>query len=292
MDSNSPNNNVLTESWLTVFLGLNIFHLISARLLYRNFPTNTSESAKWNEVIKDTPRLFIKYFITSTALNCITFFFALLYFEKLRMEIKNSPDELANYLEKYGGYLEICNHLRLRAFKSSLIFVPSICSIIGFFGKSMNKFFQSSDLMERFFVNNETPDPDEMVCPITRDLMFDPVFDKKHPKIHRFERNAIETFLKERPINPISMTYLSKNSLFSDDKLKREVESYRQKKYTTLKFSQRALGACTILLLFLGGYQLHQKNSLAGLLFLFGSTIMFSAASFATSSTDRATPSV
>lgn len=277
---------------LTVFLVLNLFHLVSARLLYRNFPTNTSESAKWNEVIKDTPRIFIKYFITSTALSCITFFFTRLYFEKLRREIKNSPEVLAIHLEKYGSYIGIRDHLFGRAFKGSLMFVPSVCAIIGSFGKRINDSFQSCDLMERLFVNNENPDPDEMVCPITRDLMFEPVFDKNHPKIHRFEKGAIEKFLKEKPINPISMTYLSKNSLFSDNKLKRKVESYRQKKYATLNLAQRALGACSILLLLLGGYRFHQKNGLAGLLFFFSSTIVFSAALFTPSPTDRTAPSL
>jgi len=66
--------------------------------------------------------------------------------------------------------------------------------------------------------------PDEFLCPITLDVMTDPVVNIKSR--HRFERAAILEWLKQHATNPLTTLPLSSDDLRRDFKLKREIDDF------------------------------------------------------------------
>eukprot|EP01013_Petalomonas_cantuscygni_P014617 TRINITY_DN2999_c0_g1_i1.p1 TRINITY_DN2999_c0_g1~~TRINITY_DN2999_c0_g1_i1.p1 ORF type:complete len:528 (-),score=65.87 TRINITY_DN2999_c0_g1_i1:154-1737(-) len=66
--------------------------------------------------------------------------------------------------------------------------------------------------------------PERYLCPITQELMSDPVMDTEG---HNFERSAIEQWLSTHSECPLSREPLSKDSLFPNRSLKEGIEEFR-----------------------------------------------------------------
>jgi hypothetical protein len=64
-------------------------------------------------------------------------------------------------------------------------------------------------------------------CPITHELMIDPVID---PDGNSYERRAIEDWLQQNGTSPITRTYLSAADLRPNRALKQAIDEYRQSK--------------------------------------------------------------
>ena len=67
--------------------------------------------------------------------------------------------------------------------------------------------------------------PSEYICPLSQEIMTDPVFDPEHPKIH-FERSWIVTHLQNFKTNPITKTPLKITDLVVDTKLKDAIDNF------------------------------------------------------------------
>ena len=69
--------------------------------------------------------------------------------------------------------------------------------------------------------------PNEYICPISFDIMTDPVFVTAHPE-QRFERSYIEQSLRLKPENPLTREPLSLDGIQADVTMKNEIEQYIQ----------------------------------------------------------------
>ncbi len=66
------------------------------------------------------------------------------------------------------------------------------------------------------------------ICPITNELMKDPVVT---PSMHRFERKAIEHWIRNNGTCPITRQPLRIDQLKSDFAIKQAIEGYVKQKY-------------------------------------------------------------
>jgi hypothetical protein len=72
---------------------------------------------------------------------------------------------------------------------------------------------------------HEEPVPDEFRCLITTYIMTDPVYDPNHPQ-YKFEKTAIEHWLRTKLENPYTRTPLTSSVLVSDVELKERIAQY------------------------------------------------------------------
>mgnify|MGYP001207650794 CR=1 FL=1 len=68
--------------------------------------------------------------------------------------------------------------------------------------------------------------PDDFYCPITGELMSDPVSD---PDGHTYERSAIEKWLSKKNSSPMTRQYLTIENLKENKSLKKSIDSIREK---------------------------------------------------------------
>jgi hypothetical protein len=74
---------------------------------------------------------------------------------------------------------------------------------------------------------NDVNVPQDFICPITHDLMVDPVICEDG---FSYERSAItEWFAKEKTTSPMTNMVLTTTDVLDNEKLKREIESYLKK---------------------------------------------------------------
>ena len=68
--------------------------------------------------------------------------------------------------------------------------------------------------------------PPDFYCPITGELMNEPVSD---PEGHTYEKNEILRWLSTNPISPLTRTPLNSSQLTDNIAMKRSIESIRNK---------------------------------------------------------------
>ena len=68
--------------------------------------------------------------------------------------------------------------------------------------------------------------PPDFYCPISGELMKDPVSD---PEGHSYERKYIMEWLSGQKTSPMTRSYLDKNQLTDNPSLKKSIESIRGK---------------------------------------------------------------
>lgn len=74
---------------------------------------------------------------------------------------------------------------------------------------------------------NELDVPEDFICPITYEIMTDPVMCEDG---FSYERAAImEWFDKDKNTSPMTNSVLTSTTVFENDKLKREIENYLKK---------------------------------------------------------------
>lgn len=74
---------------------------------------------------------------------------------------------------------------------------------------------------------NELQVPEDFICPITYEIMTDPVMCEDG---FSYERSAIEEwFSKDKNTSPMTNSVLTSTALFENDKLKREIDNYLKK---------------------------------------------------------------
>lgn len=74
---------------------------------------------------------------------------------------------------------------------------------------------------------NECQVPEDFMCPITHEIMTDPVLCEDG---FSYERTAIlEWFSKDKMTSPMTNSVLTSTTVFENDKLKREIENYLKK---------------------------------------------------------------
>jgi hypothetical protein len=67
--------------------------------------------------------------------------------------------------------------------------------------------------------------PSEYICSITNAIITDPVYDPRHTE-QRFERTAIENWLRRNPTNPLTREPLTRSALQSDTALKNRINGF------------------------------------------------------------------
>jgi len=72
-------------------------------------------------------------------------------------------------------------------------------------------------------VNNDVEDPENFCCPITQDLMVDPVVAQDG---HTYEKEAIVAWLEKHGTSPITRDPVDKNILITNRILKSQIEDY------------------------------------------------------------------
>jgi hypothetical protein len=70
-----------------------------------------------------------------------------------------------------------------------------------------------------------TEPPDEFVCPITQELMVDPVVIADG---HTYERSAIETWMQRKAASPMTGASLDCNMIFPNHTLRRQILEWRE----------------------------------------------------------------
>lgn len=74
---------------------------------------------------------------------------------------------------------------------------------------------------------NDVNVPPDFICPITHDLMVDPVICEDG---FSYERSAItEWFSKDKVTSPMTNSVLTSTNVHENEKLKREIENYLKK---------------------------------------------------------------
>jgi len=74
---------------------------------------------------------------------------------------------------------------------------------------------------------DEDDDPEEFLCPITQDVMEDPVIAEDG---HTYERTAIVTWVEKHGTSPITTDPINKNILITNRVLKSQIDAYLEKK--------------------------------------------------------------
>ena len=67
--------------------------------------------------------------------------------------------------------------------------------------------------------------PDDFVCPITQELMVDPVIASDG---HAYERDAIERWFERKPMSPKSGVALDSQALFPCHHLRRQIREWQE----------------------------------------------------------------
>ncbi|MES2344973.1 MAG: ankyrin repeat domain-containing protein [Chlamydiota bacterium] len=86
------------------------------------------------------------------------------------------------------------------------------------------KMFQNKQITE---TQDSSPVPDEFICPITKQIMENPVKDKYG---HHYDRDAIINWVRQTPISPKTGTHLAEYDFTPDEKLKQQIQEYQSKK--------------------------------------------------------------
>lgn len=109
--------------------------------------------------------------------------------------------------------------------------IKSIENIASNFSEFINPIKQQIQQIEKEFIeivkkfaNQKTNHPPEYCCPISRQLMKDPVKDRFG---HHYDRKLIEDWLDKNGTSPITGDDLSKENLMPDRELKRRIKSYK-----------------------------------------------------------------
>ncbi|CAF4946037.1 unnamed protein product, partial [Rotaria magnacalcarata] len=77
--------------------------------------------------------------------------------------------------------------------------------------------------------------PSSFLCPITHELMTDPVID---PEGNSYERSAIESWLHQQRNSPITRTQLNMSDLRPNRALRASIEEFRSKQFSSNNTSQ------------------------------------------------------
>jgi hypothetical protein len=91
--------------------------------------------------------------------------------------------------------------------------------------KSLLEFYTHINILKKQTIREMTEPSGTFICPITHELMVDPVID---PDGNSYERQAIKDWLRQNGTSPITRTNLSAADLRPNRALKTAIDEYRQ----------------------------------------------------------------
>jgi hypothetical protein len=80
--------------------------------------------------------------------------------------------------------------------------------------------------------------PDEYICPISLEIMTNPVYIKAHPQ-QRFEKAKLEEALSQKLENPLTREYLNHDGFAIDVKFRDEINDWVEKQLQNASYTQR-----------------------------------------------------